>query len=235
MDCHPGDAGSAAGAASYIYQKKTGQHINPIGHSSFLGREFTLEQIKSALELSGLTFRKYSSIDEVAKMVSEGKVIGFFQGRAEFGARALGARSIVADPRNPSMKDRINSSVKYRESFRPFAPSVLHEDQELFFSSNVFSPYMSFAVTAKKGTQEKAPAVIHNDNTARIQSVIRETNPIYYDLIKSFKEITGIPFVLNTSFNIKGEPIVYTPEEAIKTFKRAQLDALVIGPYIAEG
>ena len=167
-------------------------------------------------------------IKEVAQSIANGNIIGWYQGKSESGNRALGNRSILADPRNPDIKNQINTNIKQREDFRPFAPSVLEEHYQEYFDTNQPSPYMSRIMPV---ISDKIPGVTHVDGTARIQTVNREQNPRYYDLINEFYKITGIPMVLNTSFNCK-EPIVETPEDAINTFNRTELDLLVINDYI---
>jgi len=167
------------------------------------------------------------NLTEVAQAIADGKIVGWFQGKSESGNRALGNRSILADPRNPNIKDRINKTIKMREDFRPFAPSVLEEHYHHYFDTNQPSPYMSRIMPVKS---DQIPGVTHVDNTARIQTVNRKQNEKYYDLINEFYKITGIPMVLNTSFNSQ-EPIVETPEEAIATYKRTEMDMLVINEY----
>ena len=167
-------------------------------------------------------------IKEVAQSIANGNIVGWYQGKSESGNRALGNRSILADPRNPDIKNQINTNIKQREDFRPFAPSVLEEHYQEYFDTNQLSPYMSRIMPV---ISDKIPGVTHGDGTARIQTVNREQNPRYYDLINEFYKITGIPMVLNTSFNCK-EPIVETPEDAINTFNRTELDLLVINDYI---
>jgi len=167
-------------------------------------------------------------LKEVAQAISDGAIVGWYQGKSESGNRALGNRSILADPRNPEIKDRINRSIKQREDFRPFAPSVLEDHYRYFFDTNQPSPYMSRIMPVKS---DKIPGVTHVDGTARIQTVNRQQNPRYYDLIEEFFFLTGIPMLLNTSFNCK-EPIVETPEDAIKTFNKTEMDLLVINDYI---
>jgi carbamoyltransferase len=166
-------------------------------------------------------------IKKVAQAIADGEIVGWFQGKSESGNRALGNRSILADPRNPNIKDIINSKIKMREDFRPFAPSVLIEHYQEYFDTNQPSPYMSRIMPVKKDT---IPGVTHVDGTARIQTVDRSDNERYYDLINEFYKITGIPMLLNTSFNCQ-EPIVETPEDAIKTFNKTKLDMLVINDW----
>ena len=167
------------------------------------------------------------NLTEVAQAIANGKIVGWFQGKSESGNRALGNRSILADPRDPDIKDKINHTIKMREDFRPFAPSVLEEHYQDYFDTNQPSPYMSRIMPVKS---DKIPGVTHVDNTARIQTINREQNEKYYDLINEFYKITGIPMVLNTSFNCK-EPIVETPEEAIRTYEKTEMDMLVINEY----
>jgi carbamoyltransferase len=173
---------------------------------------------------------KYSAIDldldKVAELISEGKIVCWFQGRSEFGPRALGNRSFITDPRRKEMKDILNSRVKFREWYRPFAPVVLNEDKEEWFDMNFESPFMLFTVPCKK--PQDIPSAVHIDSTARVQTLRREDNETFYDLIDKFKQITGVPVVMNTSLNIKGEPIVETPEDAMKLFEESDVDVLVI-------
>lgn len=231
VDCDPGDAGSAMGAALHAYKELTGTLPARNDHDNRLGRGFSNAEIEQTLNRQGI---KYAAADDPAQVVplmEQGKIVGLFDGRSEFGPRALGFRSIIADARDPQAKDRINSKVKYRESFRPYAPSVLAEHQAEFFKPDVFSPYMSFAIKANPEHATKIPAVVHNDGTSRIQSV-RPREGKFHQIIKAFHERHGIPVILNTSFNIRGEPIVYTPEDAVDTFKKGNLDALLIGDFL---
>ena len=209
-----GDEGQALGVyqhADYILNH------NKHKTETFAGREY---------EYTG---NSIMNIEDVAQEIANGKIVGWFQGKSESGNRALGNRSILADPRNPNIKDIINSTIKDREDFRPFAPAVLEEHYKKYFITNGGpSPYTSRICKVKS---DKVPGITHNDNTARIQTVNREFNPKFYDLINEFYKITGIPMLLNTSFNCH-EPIVETPEEAIRTFKKTALDLLVINNYI---
>jgi carbamoyltransferase len=231
VDCNPGDAGSAMGAA--LLGLGNGSGLKPLEHSNHLGREYTADEIRSALQQNAVKFKELQSVEELACLLDQGKVLGLAHGRSEYGPRALGARSILADPRLAHMKDKINSQVKYREHFRPFAPSVLESEQHHWFPGKAFSPYMSFAVPALVEKAALVPAVVHGDGTSRIQSVRKETNPFYHELISGFSKLSGVPMLLNTSFNIRGEPIVYAPSDAIQTFRRAALDALVMPPFLA--
>jgi carbamoyltransferase len=169
--------------------------------------------------------------DAVAERISDGQVIGWFQGRMEWGARALGNRSILADPRRQDMREIINTKIKLREKFRPFAPSVLDEAHETYFEGSVSDPFMIHVYPVREEKRDVIPAVTHIDGSGRLQTVSRETNPTYWALIKAFERRTGVPVVLNTSFN-ENEPIVHRPAEAIDCFLRTRMDALVLGPYL---
>jgi carbamoyltransferase len=171
---------------------------------------------------------------ETARLLAEGQLVGWVQGRAEFGPRALGNRSILADPRPPDMKDRINLRVKFREEFRPFAPSILDEFGDEYFESYQVSPYMERTLTFKESAREKVPAIVHVNRTGRLQSVRREWNEAYYELIYAFYQLTGVPMLLNTSFNVMGKPIMHSVEDAIGLFYTTGLDALAIEDYLIE-
>jgi carbamoyltransferase len=164
-------------------------------------------------------------------MIADGRVLGWYQGRSEWGPRALGNRSILANPTLPSMKDTLNAKIKRRESFRPFAPTVLREYVPVYFEQDVVSPFMMHVVKIRPEWREKLPAVTHVDGTGRLQSLERASNPLYYDLIEAFRRRTGIAAVLNTSFN-ENEPIVDTPEQAVDSFRRTDMDALCLGRYV---
>ncbi|MGE0280676.1 MAG: carbamoyltransferase [Rhizobiaceae bacterium] len=252
-----GDAGGALGAALAAYHQYAGRpRVVPNGldamEGSYLGPEFDTADIESRLTSIGGRFKtlpRDQMLDTTAKAMADGKAIGWFQGRMEFGPRALGNRSIIGDPRSPTMQKTLNLKVKYRESFRPFAPSVLREKTPDWFEMDVDSPYMLLVapVAAKQKRQMTAeeealfgieklnvprssiPAVTHVDYSARVQTVHRETNPVYYDLISRFNELTGCPVIINTSFNVRSEPIVCTPEDAFRCFMGTELDLLVVG------
>lgn len=205
--------------------------------SPYLGKEYSNEQIKAAfsnyngkiqVELCDDVFSK------AATSIANGKIIGWFQGRSECGPRALGNRSILADPRDPGMKDRLNAKVKFRESFRPFAPSILWERQQDYFDLDVPSPYMLMVADILEEKRYLIPSVTHVDGTGRLQTVMKELNPMFYRLIEKFDETTGIPIVLNTSFNIRGEPIVETPDDAIQCFLGTGIDELYISSYFVK-
>ena len=236
------DAGSAIGAALYTYNQYLKKKRVYVMDNVYLGPRFSDEELLSILEKysRSIVFKKLdrrSLIRKTAELLNENKIIGWFQGRMEFGPRALGNRSILANPRNKNMKDIINKKVKHREAFRPFAPSVLEEEADKWFElpKNIKrSPFMLFVFKVKKEKQGLIPAVTHVDGTSRIQTVSRKQNPLFYDLIKSFYKLTGVPMLLNTSFNVRGEPIVMSPEHAVKDFLRTGIDYLVINNYLIE-
>ncbi len=227
------DAGAALGAA-FFAQMKTGRTLRrTVLDTALLGPDYTDEEISCALREKGLTAERMDNPSHrAAELLSQGKVIGWFQGRMEFGQRALGARSILADPRKAEMKDIINAKVKFREFFRPFAPSVIEERAGEFFHCSKPVPFMTEVYPVREKMKSVIPAVTHVDGTARVQTVSRAANPPYYDLIRHFGELTGVPVVLNTSFNVKGDPIVNTPEQAVNTFLNTDIDALLCGPFL---
>ena len=234
----PDDSGNSIGAALWV-ASNSGQKIVLDSNlsTSYLGRSYNNQEIEEILTRYCLKTNYLPNIEKkVAQLLAKGKIIGWFQGRMEFGQRALGNRSILADPRDPNMKDKINKAVKYRESFRPFAPSVLEEYQKEYFEIEncIPVPYMEKVFPIRKEKQKLIPAVVHADGTGRLQTVNQSTNPLYYKLIEEFKRITNIPIVLNTSFNVNGEPIVESPTDAIRTFYSSGLDALAIGSYLIE-
>ena len=233
----PGDNGGALGAALVVasINYKTIQNTeNPYIGQSYKDSEIK-EILKSKLHRSNLQYRYFSEkrdvIELAAEMISKSRVIGWFQNKMEFGPRALGNRSILADPRNPNMRNIINSKIKRRESFRPFAPSIMEEYQSDWFNTNYSSPYMSTIASVKKDKINLIPAVTHVDETARYQSVNKLNNDKFYELIKTFYKITGVPILLNTSFN-ENEPIVMRPDEALDCLIRTNMDALFIGNYM---
>ena len=231
----PHDAGTAIGAAFAVHvdtQKKLPQR----GYSTpYLGPSFSKREIQAAIKASGLTARRSKSpARDAAKMIADGKIVAWFQGRMEFGPRALGNRSLLADPRRPEMRDILNQKVKHREDFRPFAPSVLAEHADDWFDVGPRSAsheFMLFTPRVNADKLNRIPAVVHKDGTARVQLVSRKLNPRYHELISSFHELTGVPIVVNTSFN-DSEPIVCTPTDAIVTFRKSGIDALVIDDMI---
>ena len=233
----PDDSGNCFGAALYLYNHILGQEKRYVQKSNYLGPSFSDKEIKNELDKFKLKCRHIKDIEAVAaKLLVENKIIAWFQGAMEFGQRALGNRSILADPRDPSMKDRINDAVKYSESFMPFAPSILNEDarEDFDIEEGVEVPFMEKVYYIKKHKRSVIPAVCHIDGTGRLQTVSKETNPKYYKLIQEFKKLTGVPVVLNTSFNLKGEPIVLSVKDAIRTFYTSGLDALIAGNYLIE-
>lgn len=199
------------------------------------GPDYSNGQIETALEYSGY---RYEAVDDPAKMAAEllaqDKIIGWFQGRSEYGPRALGHRSILANPRNPDIKNRINTRIKFREEFRPFAPSTTLESSRDYFDLGNLesSPYMTVAVPVRESRAFEIPGVTHVNNTARVQTVAKESDELFHRLISSFGELTGTPVVLNTSFNVRGQPIVESPLDALGTFAACGLDALIMGNYL---
>ncbi len=229
-----GDEGLAIGAALHTYHSVLKQPRRHVMKNSYLGPEFSDSRIESDLKKANLQYRKLERqplLDAVAEQIAAGNVTGWFQGRMEWGPRALGNRSIVAHPGLPNMKDILNARIKQREWFRPFAPSILAERQHEYFEHNHPSPFMLHVYKIRPEKREQLCAVNHVDDTGRLQSVSREENPLYYDLIQAFERKTGIPVVLNTSFN-ENEPIVCQPAEAIDCFKRTKMDGLAIGSYL---
>ena len=239
---HPnaGDNGLAVGQALYAYNILENNPRKHVATTDSLGKEYTSEEIEQAIKACSdnidLEVKKYDNLNEMydlfASYIEEGYITSWFQGRSEFGPRALGNRSIIADPRRSDMKDILNSRVKFRESFRPFTPSVLAENVSDFFELDIESPFMLLAAYVKEGKGKLVPAITHVDNTARIQTVTRDVNEPYYDLLQAFYKRTGIPMVLETSFNIADEPIVETPSDAIRTFQSTDIDVLCLSNYI---
>jgi len=210
---------------------------------AYWGEEHSPEAVQKFLENAGIRYRHFQDEDKlityVVDRLQSGKVIGWSQGRFEWGPRALGNRSILADPRRTDMKDIVNVKIKFREPFRPFAPSILAERAEEYFTlpqadKQYPARFMLYVVDVKEEKREVLPAITHVDGTGRLQTVCRDVSPKYYRLIETFGEATGTPVVLNTSFNLKGEPIVNTPEEAFHTFSQSGMDTLVLGEYVIE-
>ncbi len=257
-----GDAGGALGAALFVWHQLLGNErtvddASDLQAGSYLGPEFTESEIKEYLDSHNYPYEQLTNGDvpgAVADLIAQGKVIGWFQGRMEFGPRALGARSIIGDARNPAMQSQMNLKIKYRESFRPFAPSVLGEAVEQVFELDRPSPYMLLVAYVKDEirrqmdddeqrlwgidklnvARSEIPAITHVDYSARIQTVHRETNPTYHEMIRAFHEKTGCPVIVNTSFNVRGEPIVMSPEHAYLCFMRTEMDHLVMGPFVLD-
>lgn len=225
-----GDAGCSLGAAYYVWHQILGKPRKYVMNNAYWGPKFTNEECRKALDKAGLKYETLPDeelLPKLAKMISEGAIIGWFNGRSEWGPRALGARSFLADPRRADMREILNHKVKLREWFRPLAPSMLEEYGKEIFGVEHHDPFMITVIQVAEEWKKKIPAVVHVDGTARPQMVNKEVNPRYWNLINEFRKLTGIPLLLNTSFNIQ-EPIVCTPENAINTFGNANFDALVL-------
>ena len=230
------DNGTSFGAAFFVWNKMLQQPRQFLLNHGYWGSEFSHSECLIALEnhdRKPIKLEREKLLNKVVDVLCAGKVVGWFQGRMEFGARALGNRSILADPRQKNMGDIINLKIKFREKFRPFAPSILEEKVSEYFEINTLVPFMEKVFNIRPEKREQIPAVTHFDGTGRLQTVSRQTNPLYWDLINTFATRTGIPLLLNTSFN-ENEPIVRTPEEAIQCFLRTQMDVLVLGSYYLE-
>jgi carbamoyltransferase len=230
-----GDAGTALGAALWIdTQERNSQQRNFIMNHAYWGPDYKDDEIESFLKWTKVPYRKVEDVaKETAAILAQDKVIGWYQGRMEFGPRALGSRSILASPINASMQQRLNE-IKDREDFRPVAPVVLEEDAGDWFEKASFSPFMLFVYNVKEDKADRIPAVRHVDGTARIQTINRDQHAAYYDLLSEFKKITGVPVLVNTSFNTRGEPIVCTPRDAIECFWTSPFDALIINSFVLE-
>ena len=257
-----GDAGGALGAAlmtwySYLDKPRQADNVHDFQQGSYLGPVFSDEEIETYLKEQGFPYKKLSQDDipeKIADLIADEKVIGWFQGRMEFGPRALGSRSIIGDARSPKMQETMNLKIKFRESFRPFAPSVLHEEVSNYFELDRGSPYMLLVAPVKKELQKPMteeqhklfgleklniprstiPAITHVDYSARVQTVHKETNPLYHAMINKFHEKYGCPVIINTSFNVRGEPIVCAPQDAYLCFMRTNMDYLIMGSYLLE-
>jgi carbamoyltransferase len=238
-----GDGGGALGAALWAYNSLLGKPRNFTMRHAYWGRSNSDAEIADFLRLNNIPHTQFTDEDKLLDCVVErltgGKVIGWSQGRFEWGPRALGSRSILADPRNPEMKDIVNAKIKFREPYRPFAPSVLAEATEKYFDlsgaiRHCPARYMLYVVPVKQSQQANLPAITHVDGTGRLQTVFRQESPRYYKLIERFGQATGVPVVLNTSFNLKGEPIVNTSANAFSTFSKSEMDALVLGNFIID-
>jgi carbamoyltransferase len=257
-----GDAGGALGVAQLIWHRHLGnpRTVNPGKDGmkgAYLGPEFSEEEIEDFLRSQGVPYvrlERGERLRRVACLLAQEKIVGWFDGRMEFGPRALGSRSILGDPRSPRMQAQMNLKIKFREGFRPFAPSVLREKVSEYFELDADSPYMLLVAAVRKERQipltaeqgmlwgidklnvprSDLPAITHIDYSARIQTVSRDTNPNYHDLIKEFETMTGCAVLVNTSFNVRGEPIVCTPADAYRCFMRTHIDNLVMGPFLLE-
>lgn len=232
----PGDDGNAVGAALMACLDDHPELKPPAGClSPYLGSTIDPSHVDDVLRFSGIEGIRHlpdTIADETARLLADGRLVGWVQGRAEFGPRALGNRSILADPRSAEMKDTVNARVKFREGFRPFAPSILHESGPEWFEDYQYSPYMERTLVWKPEVRDRVPAVVHADGTGRLQSVTAELNPRYHALISAFGERTGVPVLLNTSFNVMGKPIVHGVTDALSVFFTSGLDALVIGDHL---
>jgi len=231
-----GDAGGAIGVASYIHHTLLKNERSFVMRHAFTGPAYSDEEIRAFLDVNEIPYVALSReelLRRVARLVADQQVIGWFQGRMEFGPRALGNRSILADARNPENRDRVNLKIKFRESFRPFAPAVLRERCEEFFELKEESPFM-LLVAQVLPDRRVIPSVTHVDGSARVQTVDRETNPLFYDLVAEFDRLTGVPVLINTSFNVRGEPIVCSPSDAYRCFVQTGMDVLVMGSFLLD-
>jgi carbamoyltransferase len=230
-----GDGGTSVGVATYIHCMLLGHPRHYVMRHAYLGPESSDEEIEAYLLEHRIPYQRLPDrelVQTTARLLAEQRIVGWFQGRMEFGPRALGHRSILADPRDPKMKDIVNARVKHREAFRPFAPSVLLEASPDFFACPVASPFMLLVADVHPDKRALVPAITHVDGTARLQTVTREENGLYYDLIAEFGRRTGVPVIFNTSFNDKGEAIVRTPEDAYNCFANTGMDYLVMGHFL---
>jgi carbamoyltransferase len=232
-----GDDGGAMGVALYIYHSLLGNPRQSALDNVYLGPAYSTSDIRQVLDSRGVRYRdleRQHLLQETARLIAGQKIIGWFQGRMEWGPRALGNRSILADPRNATMKDILNDRVKHREDFRPFAPAILEERMSEYMDLDCSSPFMLLIAGVRKEQHGTIPAVTHVDGTARPQSVNRDQNPLFYDLIKEFHQQTGVPVLINTSFNVRGEPIVCSPTDALNCFLSTGIDVLVMDQFVVE-
>lgn len=232
---HPaaGDAGGAVGAAMLLWHQILGNPRQPRMASPYLGPAYDEDAIRDALDIHGAVYQRLDRqalLDEVAAQVDTAHVVGWYQDRMEWGPRALGHRSILGDPRHPEMRSIINMKIKMREGFRPFAPTVLESHMKDWFDLDRPSPYM-LLVAPVRADAPALPAITHVDGSARVQTINAQQDPLYHDLIQTFFRRTGCPVLINTSMNVRGEPIVNTPEDAYLCFMRTHMDALAIGPF----
>jgi len=238
-----GDGGGALGAALWAYNTLLGKPRTFTMQHAYWGKSYSRGEISGFLTENHISHREIQNEDQLLDLVvdrlMQGKVIGWYQGRFEWGPRALGNRSILADARNPEMKDIVNAKIKFREPYRPFAPSVLSECTEKYFdfpqaSRHYPARYMLYVVPVRTSQQGTLPAITHVDGTGRLQTVFQTESPRYYGLIQRFGQATGVPVVLNTSFNLRGEPIVTTPANAFSTFSKSEMDCLVLENFLVE-
>jgi carbamoyltransferase len=231
------DSGGALGAAVFIYHTLLGNaRMRPM-ENALLGPAFSNPEVEATLQAAGATYHRLNEeklLEETARLIHEGAIIGWFQGRMEYGPRALGCRSILANPCDPAMKDTLNARVKFREEFRPFAPAVLEEKAAEYFDIDRPAPFMLLVPQVRPGKGQQIPAVTHVDNSARVQTVSASTNPRFHRLISAFERLSGVPVVINTSFNVRGEPIVCTPEDAYNCFLHTDIDFLVMNDFLVE-
>ena len=237
----PGDGGSAIGCAQYSYfchaknKRRIEHNVERIQNNIYVGPSYSNDEIKSFLDTNKIQYKFLATdllLKTTAKLISEGNIVGWFQGKMEWGPRTLGNRSILADPRDPKMKDILNEKIKHRELFRPFAPSILEEYVSEYFELDIPSPYMLLVAPVKK--PEKIPAVTHVDGTGRLQTVSKHVNSLYHSLINEFYKITDVPVVINTSMNVRGEPIVNTPEQAHAMILKTEMDYIMMGNYMIQ-
>jgi len=235
----PGDAGSAVGAAQYLYyvyhknHKNTSDNTQLIQENVYVGPSYSNEEIKSFLDSKNISYELFDDVtllQKTSQLIADGNVVGWYQGKMEWGPRALGNRSILADPRRTDMKNILNAKIKHRESFRPFAPSIMEEFTSEYFDIQIPSPYMLMVAPVKK--PKEIPAVTHVDGTGRLQTVSKKSNELYYNLINEFYKITGVPVIINTSMNVMGEPIVNTPEQAYSMIIKTDMDCIVMGNHL---
>ncbi len=238
-----GDGGGALGAALWAHNTLLGKPRKFVMEHAYWGQSYSSSDVSDFLRQNNIPFRELDDddqlLDTVVGQLTQGKVLGWFQGRFEWGPRALGNRSILADPRNPAMKDIVNTKIKFREPYRPFAPSVLSECTEKYFDfpnaqHHYPARYMLYVSPVRPAEHKTLPAITHVDGTGRLQTVFREQSPRYYRLIERFGKATGVPVLLNTSFNLRGEPIVTTPSNAFNTFSKSDMDSLVLGNFLVE-
>ncbi len=239
----PGDDGGSVGAAYWAYNHVLNQPRGPALDHAYLGSEYSDAQILEFLRKYDIPFKHFEDdeqfYDFAAQSLVDGNVCGWFRGRFEFGPRALGARSIIADPRRPEMKDKLNATIKFREAFRPFAPSVLEERANEFFDipdaeKHFPARFMLYVAPVREDKRDVLPAITHEDGSGRLQTVYRETNPAYHGVIRRFGELTGVPVIMNTSFNLKGEPIVESPAHAFNTFSLSGMDLLFLNNFVID-
>jgi len=229
----PGDTGQALGCVLFAAYELAGWTSSPCELPEYLGPPYTAQEIDAAVAGSGFPSARPDELEAIiARCIANGHIIARFDGGAEFGPRALGNRSILCDPRRPGMKDYLNSKVKHREAFRPFAPTVLEERASEWFDLDGRSAYMLRVVPTLPDKVDMVPAIAHIDNTARVQTLSEQENPGYWRLIKAFDELTGVPMVLNTSFNIAGKPIVESPQDAVACFEQTEIDVLIMGQQV---